>query len=77
MTLSKEILGVLVDLVENKLSCMHVSDRDDMREAMMLQRCLSELNGAHGLDAGMLGLLTASQMPKRGRRRRPMAQMAG
>jgi hypothetical protein len=74
MAISKEILGVLLDLVENKLSCMQVSDRDDMREVMMLQRCLTELNGANGSEAGMVGLL--SQMPKRGRRRRAMTQMA-
>lgn len=75
MALSKEILGVLVDLVENKLSCMQVSDRDDMREVMMLQRCLSELGGENGAEPGMTGLL--AQMPKRGRRRRTISQMAG
>lgn len=76
MAISKEILGVLVDLVENKLSCMQVSDRDDMREVMMLQRCLSELNSANGgLEPGMAGLL--AQMPKRGRRRRVVNGMAG
>jgi len=75
MALSKEMHGVLVDLIENKLSCMQISDRDDMREVMMLQRCLTELNSENGLEAGMAGLL--SNMPKRGRRRRPAAQMAG
>lgn len=76
MTISKEMLGVLVDLVENKLSCMQVSDRDDMREVMMLQRCLSELNSESEPDAAMIGLLS-STMPKRGRRRRSTTQAAG
>jgi hypothetical protein len=76
MTISKEMLGVLVDLVENKLSCMQISDRDDMREVMMLQRCLTELNGENAPDTGMVGLL-ASNMPKRGRRRRNMAEAVG
>lgn len=69
MTMSKEILGMLVDLIENKLSCMQISDRDDMREVMMLQRALSELNGANGAEPCVAGALT---MPKRGRRRRIM-----
>ncbi len=67
MTMSKEILGMLVDLVENKLSCMQISDRDDMREVMMLQRCLSELSGAGGESQGGIGAIA---MPKRGRRRK-------
>ncbi|MBP7252463.1 MAG: hypothetical protein KBA75_03140 [Alphaproteobacteria bacterium] len=75
MAISKEILGVLVDLVENKLSCMQVSDRDDMREVMMLQRCLSELQTANGGERDMVGLL--AQMPRRGRRRRVATEMAG
>lgn len=69
MSMSKEILGMLVDLIENKLSCMQISDRDDMREVMMLQRALSELNGENGA-AGMVGTMA---MPKRGRRRKMAA----
>ncbi len=78
MTMSKEIQGMLVDLIENKLSCMQISDRDDAREVMMLQRALSELNGVNGAEAGMAGALA---MPKRGRRRRmamlPSDQLVG
>lgn len=69
MSMSKEILGMLVDLIENKLSCMQISDRDDMREVMMLQRALSELNGENGAP-GMAGTMA---MPKRGRRRKMVA----
>lgn len=75
MTMSKEILGVLVDLVENKLSCMQISDREDMREVMMLQQCLNQLNGGAGFTQGMLD--SAEQMPKRGRRRKSGMQSAG
>lgn len=75
MALSKEIRGVLLDLVEIKLSCMQVSDREDMREMMILQRCVSELNGEGVVESGMAGLL--SQVPKRGRRRRAPVQVTG
>lgn len=67
MMISKESLGLLVDLVENKLSCMQVSDREDMREAVMLQRCLGELQGA-GIQA--IGEDTLLGVPRRGRRRK-------
>lgn len=74
MTMSKEILGMLVDLIENKLSCMQISDRDDMREVMMLQRALGELSSENGSDVGLAG---TTAMPKRGRRRKMMVQESG
>lgn len=43
MDLSKQSLENLIDLVENKLSCMEVWDREDRREVNILQRCLREL----------------------------------
>lgn len=75
MTMSKEILGVLVDLVENKLSCMQISDREDMREMMILQRCLSQLNGEAGFGSRSASALT--QIPKRGRRRKSGVAASG
>ncbi|MEJ0062357.1 MAG: hypothetical protein WDO70_03930 [Alphaproteobacteria bacterium] len=77
MTISKEILGVLVDLVENKLSCMQISDHDDMREVMVLQRCLTELNGAASMERRMLMGGMLADMPRRGRRRKSVMQSAG
>ena len=44
MTLSKSTLGVLVDLIENKLAMMQIGDREELREVVTLQRCLGELN---------------------------------
>lgn len=44
MTLSRNTVGVLVDLIENKLAMMQIGDRDELREVMTLQRCLNELH---------------------------------
>ena len=43
MGISKRTLETLIDLVEIKLSCMEVYDRDDSRELAHLERCLGEL----------------------------------
>ena len=43
MTLSKRSADTLLDLVEIKLSCMEVWDRDDRREARQLEQARSEL----------------------------------
>ena len=59
MPLSSNSLEVLIDLVEIKLSCMQVFDRDDAKEQAGLERCLSELTT----------LRTASRQTPRERRR--------
>ncbi len=43
MALSANSIETLIDLVEIKLSCMNVCDRDDAREQATLERCLREL----------------------------------
>ena len=43
MSISKRTLETLIDLVEIKLSCMEVYDREDARELANLERCLGEL----------------------------------
>ncbi len=43
MGMSKRTLETLIDLVEIKLSCMEVIDREDAREFASLERCLGEL----------------------------------
>ena len=48
MGLSKRSLETLTDLVEIKISCMQVFDRDDARELAALEQCLRELNGLAG-----------------------------
>ena len=53
MSLSKRVIETLIDLVEIKLSCIEVYDRDDSREVAALERCRQELQGllAHAASA--------------------------
>lgn len=51
MGISKRTLETLIDLVEIKLSCMDVYDRDDSRELAHLERCLGELKAITGHSA--------------------------
>lgn len=67
MSLSRQSIGALMDLIENKLSCMTVSDRDDLREKVNLQRALCELTTISGGDTSSLN---TGEVPRRGRRRR-------
>ena len=65
--LSPRTIETLNDLIENRLACMGVSDQDDLREKMNLQRALTELQG-NFMPAGVLqGFADA---PRRGRRRK-------
>ena len=43
MSLSKRVVETLIDLVEIKLSCVEVYDREDKREIAGLERCRQEL----------------------------------
>ena len=65
MMLSKDTVSVLVDMIENKLALMQISDRDELREVMTLQRCLTELKGTVDPVAAK-----ASDIPTRGRHRK-------
>lgn len=44
MTLSKRSLITLLDLVENKLSCIEVVDREDAKEVAALESAKRELS---------------------------------
>jgi len=66
MSLSRSSVETLIDLVEIKLSCVEVYDRDDSRELVNLQRCKDELMGLAGIVQKAPAELIA--MPK-GRRR--------
>ncbi|MGH6954087.1 MAG: hypothetical protein ACREGL_07895 [Alphaproteobacteria bacterium] len=48
MALSKRSIETLIDLVEIKLSCMQVLDRDDAREQTLLESCRRELQALLG-----------------------------
>ena len=43
MSLSKRVVETLIDLVEIKLSCMEIYDREDSREVAGLEQCKTEL----------------------------------
>jgi hypothetical protein len=43
MTLSKQSIEALLDLVEIKLGCMEVFDREDAKELAVLEACRDEL----------------------------------
>ena len=51
MTITRRTLETLIDLVEIKLSCLEVYDRDDARELANLENCLNELNLLAGRQA--------------------------
>lgn len=70
MPLSKPSLEMLIDLVENKLSCMDVWDREDRRQAVILKRCLHELTAIESGSAGAGSLVAFGDTGKR-RGRRP------
>ncbi|MEQ8356708.1 MAG: hypothetical protein RH942_14290 [Kiloniellaceae bacterium] len=72
MSLSRSTVETLIDLVEIKLSCVEVYDRDDSRELVNLQRCKEELRDLAGLGGTAPAELIA--LPKGRRRgRRPSA----
>jgi hypothetical protein len=43
MKFSKQSVEILLDLVEIKISAMHIHDREDARELMRLKSCREEL----------------------------------
>jgi hypothetical protein len=69
MSLSTQSVSAIIDLIENKLSCMSVNDRDDLRDKVMLQRALNELSALTGMTSSM-DEAAFGMVPRRGRRRR-------
>jgi hypothetical protein len=67
MSLSRQTVTSLIDLIENKLSYMTVQDREDLREKVSLQKAMCELSVLAGASMDDDSL---SDMPRRGRRRR-------
>ena len=68
MALSRRVVETLLDLVEIKLSCMEIHDREDSREATCLEACRKELQAllAGGTETGTA---SAAAFDKRGRGR--------
>ncbi len=50
MSLSRRSVQTLMDLVENKLSCLMVYDREDARELAILEQARRELMASAGID---------------------------
>ena len=70
MTLSKRTLETLIDLVEIKLSCVEIYDREDARELSALEQCRGELLAL----AGRPDPSAVVNFPKRSRGRPRAAQ---
>ncbi len=51
MSITQRSLETLIDLVEIKLSCMEILDKNDAREVANLEQCLGELNVLAGRKA--------------------------
>ena len=65
MNISQRSLDTLMDLIENRIACMEVMGREDMRELAYLHRCRNELHAFMMGDAP--GALTAPSGRRRGR----------
>jgi hypothetical protein len=68
MSLSKETIATVTDLIENKLAMMCIGDCDDLREKGMLQRALVEVRGNPSVDGCIIDNFAG--IPRRGRRRK-------
>ncbi len=68
MTISRETIDTVTDLIENKLAMMCIGDSDDLREKGLLQRALIEVRGASAIEAGIMRDFAG--IPRRGRRRK-------
>ena len=68
--LSRQSVSTLVDILENRISVMDVTDRDDLREMAVMKRCLAELSGIGGITAQSMNEMEFSALPRRGRRRK-------
>lgn len=69
MSLSKRSVETLLDLVEIKLSCLQVVDRDDARELAALETARSELQAAASVPKSG-DVVPFEQVRGRGRRQR-------
>ncbi len=69
MSLSKRVVETLIDLVEIKLSCVEVYDREDKREIASLERCRQELQKLIGGGAGGAGAVAELAARLKGRPR--------
>ena len=71
MSISTQSLDALIDLVEIRLSCMEVWDRDDARELNRLQQARGELMTLAGRSDGAEQGAETIQLATQRRRGRP------
>lgn len=71
MSISTQSLDALIDLVEIRLSCMEVWDRDDARELNRLQQARGELLTLAGRGDSAEQAAEAIQLTTQRRRGRP------
>lgn len=68
MSLSRRCAETLIDLVEIKLSCLEITDREDLREKELLMRCVQELSaeirGENGTSADFTTPKRRGRRPK-------------
>ncbi len=69
MSLSKRVVETLIDLVEIKLSCVEVYDREDKREIAGLESCRQELQKMLESGAGGAAAVAGLAAKIRGRPR--------
>lgn len=67
MMLTERTLGLLVDLVENKMTSLQIADREDAREFVGLQRCLAELRSSRAMPASQAAAALVPEIRRRGR----------
>jgi len=67
MFLSKRVVETLIDLVEIKLSCVEVYDREDKREIAGLERCRQELQKMLSVGAGSASAVAGLAAELKGR----------
>jgi len=66
MALSRRSIDTLLDLVEIKLSCIQVLDREDARELATLENCKRELHALREVRNGakLSPLTEAAELPE-------------
>jgi hypothetical protein len=68
MSLSKQTINMLLDLVEIKISYMDVADREDARDLQLLERCRAELQALNrGTPAAIVPFAGSARRPGRPR----------
>ncbi len=63
MTLSRQSIEILLDLLEIKVNAIEVQDKDDARELNRLKKCRKELSYIHSQIAGIPKQKALEQKP--------------